>query len=76
MFSTAKTFLVFTDVPIQRFLFQGVILMLFMREEGQGLVEYAMILMLVALVVIAVLALIAPQIGSVFSTTRNSLMFD
>ncbi|MCA9987199.1 MAG: pilus assembly protein [Anaerolineales bacterium] len=50
--------------------------MLFMREEGQGLVEYAMILMLVALVVIAVLALIAPQIGAVFSTTRNSLMFD
>ena len=50
--------------------------MLFMREEGQGLVEYAMILMLVAMVVIAVLALIAPQIGVVFSTTRNSLMFD
>ena len=50
--------------------------MLYLREEGQGLVEYAMILMLVALVVIAVLALIAPQIGTVFSTTRNSLMFD
>ena len=36
-------------------------------EEGQGLVEYAFILLLVALVVIAVLLLLGPQIGNVFS---------
>ena len=47
--------------------------MLYLREEGQGLVEYAMVLMFVAMVVIAVLALIAPQIGTVYSTTRNAL---
>ena len=32
------------------------------REEGQGLVEYALILVLVAIVVIAILALLGPQI--------------
>lgn len=37
------------------------------REDGQGLVEYALILVLVAIVVIAILALLGPQIGNVFS---------
>jgi pilus assembly protein Flp/PilA len=42
--------------------------MLFLpREEGQGLVEYALILVLVAVVVIAVLLLLGPVIGNVFS---------
>jgi pilus assembly protein Flp/PilA len=37
------------------------------REKGQGLVEYALILVLVAVVVIAVLLLLGPQVGAVFS---------
>jgi pilus assembly protein Flp/PilA len=42
--------------------------MLFLpREEGQGLVEYALILVLVAIVVIAILVLVGPAIGNVFS---------
>jgi len=42
--------------------------MLFMpHEEGQGLVEYALILVLIAIVVIAVLVLLGPVIGNVFS---------
>lgn len=42
--------------------------MLFLpREEGQGLVEYALILVLVAIVVIAILLLLGPVIGNVFS---------
>lgn len=42
--------------------------MLFLsREDGQGLVEYALILVLVAIIVIAVLILLGPQIGNVFS---------
>ncbi len=42
--------------------------MLFLnREEGQGLVEYALVLVLVAVVVIAILTLLGPQIGNVFS---------
>ncbi|GAB4574613.1 MAG: hypothetical protein Kow0077_22060 [Anaerolineae bacterium] len=38
-----------------------------LREEGQGLVEYALILVLVAVVVIVVLALLGPTIGNIFS---------
>ena len=42
--------------------------MLFLpHEEGQGLVEYALILVLIAVVVIAVLMLLGPAIGDVFS---------
>jgi len=37
------------------------------NEEGQGLVEYALILVLVAVVVIIVLAVLGPTIGNIFS---------
>ena len=37
------------------------------QEEGQGLVEYALILVLVAVVVIVILAVLGPLIGNVFS---------
>lgn len=49
--------------------------MLFMHdsEKGQGLVEYALILVLVAVVVIAILTLLGPQIGEVFSTIYDAL---
>lgn len=41
-------------------------------EKGQGLVEYALILVLVAVVVIVILALLGPAIGNVFSNiVRN-----
>jgi len=43
------------------------------EEEGQGLVEYALILFLVAIVVIAILILLGPQIGSVFSGITHGL---
>ncbi len=43
------------------------------QEEGQGLVEYALILVLVALVVIAILAVLGPQIANVFSKVTNQL---
>jgi pilus assembly protein Flp/PilA len=37
------------------------------KERGQGLVEYALILVMVALVVIVILAILGPAIGNVFS---------
>jgi pilus assembly protein Flp/PilA len=43
------------------------------REEGQGLVEYALILVLVAVVVIAILTVLGPQIGNVFSRVTQNL---
>jgi len=42
------------------------------REEGQGLVEYALILVLVAIVVIAILAILGPQIANIFSRITNA----
>jgi pilus assembly protein Flp/PilA len=38
-----------------------------LKEKGQGLVEYALILVMVALIVIVILSLLGPAIGNVFS---------
>ncbi len=46
---------------------------LFRREHGQGLVEYALIIALVAIVVIGILILLGPAIGSIFSNIKNAL---
>ena len=43
-------------------------------QRGQGLVEYALILVLVAIVVLAVLMILGPVIGGAFSTVNNSLV--
>lgn len=43
------------------------------REEGQGLVEYGLIIFLVAIVIIAVLVLLGPQIGGIFSSVSGSI---
>jgi pilus assembly protein Flp/PilA len=37
------------------------------HQEGQGLVEYALIMILVSIVVIGALTLLGPTIGNVFS---------
>jgi pilus assembly protein Flp/PilA len=37
------------------------------NENGQGLVEYALIMVMVALVVIVSLAVLGPAIGNIFS---------
>ena len=44
-----------------------------LKEKGQGLVEYALILVLVAIVVIAALMVLGPVIGNVFSKINSSL---
>lgn len=43
------------------------------KEKGQGLVEYALILVLVAIVVIVVLALLGPAIGQIFSDIMDAI---
>ena len=43
------------------------------KEKGQGLVEYAVILSLVALIVIAVVRLMGPRIGETYSSINSSL---
>lgn len=53
---------------------KGITAMLFApKEKGQGLVEYAIILALVAIVVIAVMRLLGPKVGNTFSTINSSL---
>ncbi len=42
-------------------------------EGGQGLVEYALIIALVAVGLIVILTLLRNSIGNVFNTTKNTL---
>lgn len=42
-------------------------------QRGQGLVEYALILLLVAVIVVVVLAIVGPAIGNMFSNVVNSI---
>ena len=42
-------------------------------QQGQGLVEYALVLMLVAIVVIIVLALLGPAVGNMFSNVVSGI---
>ena len=46
--------------------------MLYPSDEGQGLVEYALILVFIAVVVVLSLALLGPQLGVVYSAIRNA----
>jgi pilus assembly protein Flp/PilA len=45
----------------------------FAREDGQGLVEYALILVLIAIVVIGILSLLGGKVSEVFSTINSGL---
>jgi pilus assembly protein Flp/PilA len=45
----------------------------FAKEDGQGLVEYALILVLIAIVVIGILTLLGTKVSSVFSTINSGL---
>ena len=43
------------------------------QEEGQGMVEYALLVGLIAIVVIAALVLLGPAIAQKFTDIKNSL---
>ena len=45
----------------------------FSKEEGQGLVEYALILVLIAIVVIGILTLLGQRVSGVFSQINSGL---
>jgi pilus assembly protein Flp/PilA len=42
-------------------------------ESGQGMVEYALILVLIAIVVIVILSTVGKQVNNVFSNISNGL---
>jgi pilus assembly protein Flp/PilA len=43
------------------------------QEEGQGLVEYALVLVLIAIVVIAIYLLLEPAIADLINQVKSSL---
>jgi pilus assembly protein Flp/PilA len=43
------------------------------REKGQGLIEYALLLSLVALVVIFIIRMLGPKAGNTYSTINSSV---
>jgi len=43
------------------------------REEGQGMVEYGLIIALVAVLAIAGLIILGPKVGSLFSSLGTSV---
>ena len=45
-----------------------------LSEAGQGLVEYALILVLVVLVVVAILIYLGPAVGNMFSNINSALL--
>ena len=45
------------------------------KEKGQGLVEYALIIVLIAIVVIVILAILGTQVTRVFSRISDALNF-
>jgi pilus assembly protein Flp/PilA len=44
-----------------------------LREKGQGLVEYAIIIALIAIVVIAVVGILGKKVNNTFESVTNSL---
>jgi pilus assembly protein Flp/PilA len=50
-----------------------VLVRMFSRTRGQGMLEYALIIALVAVVVIASLVLLGPQINNIFNSVRVAL---
>ena len=43
------------------------------REEGQGLAEYGLILVLIAVVIIVILSLLGTQVSTMFSSITSAL---
>jgi pilus assembly protein Flp/PilA len=53
------------DIPMVRSFFA--------KEDGQGLVEYALILVLIAIVVIGILSILGTKVSTVFSSINSGL---
>ena len=55
------------------YLYKEINILFALTEKGQGMVEQALLIVLVAIVVIAVLMVLEPTIGNVFSSINKSL---
>ena len=52
---------------------RSLITFLQVKEEGQGLLEYALIILLIAAVVVLALSFISPEIGNAFSEVGSAM---
>lgn len=48
-------------------------MLFYLSERGQGLVEYALILIFVAVIVLVILALLGPALGKIFSNVVDMI---
>lgn len=46
---------------------------MYLYEKGQGLVEYALIIVLIAILVILAMTFMSPSLGNVFTSIGNTL---
>lgn len=44
------------------------------QEKGQGLVEYGLVIIFIAIVVVAILFLLGPVVGNIFSSIHSGLV--
>ena len=44
-----------------------------LREEGQGLAEYGLILVLIAVVIVVILTLLGTQVSTMFSSIASAI---
>ena len=71
-FSVRLGILIFGDSP--NYFQKGDAIMLFsLKEKGQGLVEYAIILALIAIVVIAVMGILGNKVNNTFNSIQRYL---
>jgi len=73
LFKTAEWLQDFQTLEIIHLFGKEFIMLFSLQEKGQGLVEYAIILVLVAVIVVAVMRLLGPKVGNTFSTINSSL---
>lgn len=55
------------------FIARYIMLKFLFNERGQGLVEYALMILLIALVIIIALSLLGVELGNTFNTIDNSV---
>jgi pilus assembly protein Flp/PilA len=53
--------------------FKNKVVSMFKEEKGQGMVEYALLVGLIAVVVIAALVLLGPAIAAKFTAIKNAI---
>jgi len=60
-------------VTKQQLMIQDFVEQMFVREEGQGMIEYSLLAALISIAAIAVITQLGPQITGVFQNVANAL---